>query len=281
MKFLRSILMLMLSMTTALMIVQTAAAAPGKGGEGSGAAVKIDIIVVIDTPPQGGEMMLEISGGGFLGGAVLEVTLDGLGLAVDPGASQDMLVATIPALLATDGPHEVVVTTGGNNKESDSATITLGGEMFVSCISWFVSGPADEHVHTEVHVEDENGNAVIGASVMWEAENPSGDVYQTNASVTHPNDGHAKELTTCPREVSGSGVTDWFCCIGAGAFDSDGPPGKRACEEGTYTARIISVGAPLFTNMVWDEMNECPEGASDLGCNELEASTELVDPKFP
>ncbi len=262
-----------------LMIAQTAAAAPGKGGEGSGAAVKIDIIRVIDPPPQGGEMILEISGGGFLGGDVLGVTLDGLGLAVDPGASQDMLIATIPALLATDGPHEVVVTTGGNNKESDSATITLGGEMFVSCISWFVSGPADGHVHTEVHVEDENGNAVVGASVVWEAENPSGVIYQTNASLTADNDGHAKELTTCPLDkktklpdVSGSGVTDWFCCIGAGEFDQDGPPGKRACEEGTYTARIISVDAPLFTNMVWDETNQD---------NELEASIDLVDPNFP
>jgi hypothetical protein len=157
----------------------------------------------------------------------------------------------------------------------------LGGEMFVSCISWFISGPADEHIHTEVHVEDQNGDAVIGASVVWEAENPSGVIYQTNASVSRDIDGHASELITCPREVSGSGVTDWFCCIGAGKFDADGPPGKRACEAGTYTATIISVDAPLYTNMVWDDANECPDGGSDIGCNELQSSIDLVDPKFP
>ncbi len=132
--------------------------------------------------------------------------------------------------------------------------------MIVSCISWFVSGPGDEHVHTEVHVEDENGEAVIGASVIWEAENPSGVVYQTNASLTFDNDGHAKELTTCPLDkktklpdVSGSGVTDWFCCIGAGEFDKDGPPGKRACDPGEYIATILEVTTPLFRNMVLNE----------------------------
>ncbi len=271
MKLLRPIVIVLVWTISALMISQTAVAA-GKGGKGSGAAVAIDIIRLIDVPPQGGEIVAEISGGGFLGGSKpVEVTLDGgapLGVVV---VSAEMLIATIPAVLATDGDHEVMVTTGGDNKENDSATISLGGEMIVSCISWFVSGPADEHVHTEVHVEDEGGNAVIGASVIWEAENPSGIVYQTNASLTHDNDGHAAG-ENCVNPVSGSGVTDWFCCIGAGKFDADGPPGKRACEEGTYTARIISVDAPFFTNMVWDESN---------GANELEASIDLVDPKFP
>ncbi len=279
MKLLQPIVIVLALTISVLMVVQTAAAAtPGKGGGGSGAAVLIDIIRLIDVPPQGGEIIAEISGGGFLGGSQpVEVTLDGgapLGVVVD---SAELLFATIPADTA-DGDHEVMVTTGGDNKENDSATISLGGEMIVSCISWFVSGPADEHVHTEVHVEDEDGFAVIGASVIWEAENPSGVIYQTNASLTADNDGHAKELTTCPLDkktklpdVSGSGVTDWFCCIGAGEFDQDGPPGKRACEAGTYTARIISVGAPLFTNMIWDEMNRA---------NELEASFDLVDPKI-
>jgi hypothetical protein len=141
--------------------------------------------------------------------------------------------------------------------------------MIVSCISWFLSGPADEHVHTEVHVEDENGDPVIGAMVVWTAENDSTGLYQTNASPTHDNDGHAAG-ENCVNPVSGSGVTDWFCCIGAGKWDNEVPPGKRACNEGTYTARVLSVSAPAFTNMVWDEKS-----------SETEASYDLVDPKFP
>ena len=148
--------------------------------------------------------------------------------------------------------------------------------MVVSCISWFVSGPADEHLHTEVHVEDQDGNAVIGATVTWEAGNDTVGVYQTNVAPTHDNDGHAQVLTTCPLDgngepdVSGSGVTDWFCCIGAGKWDNEAPPGKRACNPGTYTARVLDVTTPVNANMTWDDAN-----------SELEASTELVDPKFP
>ena len=105
--------------------------------------------------------------------------------------------------------------------------------------------------------------------VVWTAENDTIGVYQKNASVTHDNDGHAAGAN-CDNPVSGSGVTDWFCCIGAGKWDGETPPGKRACNEGTYTARILDVTAPPFTNLTWDDEN-----------SELEASTELVDPKFP
>ncbi len=148
--------------------------------------------------------------------------------------------------------------------------------MTVSCISFFVSGPEDEHVHTEVHVEDENGEAVIGAQVTWTAGNDTVGDYQENTSLTHDNDGHAHVLTTCPLDgsgapdVSGSGVTDWFCCIGAGKWDNEVPPGRRACAAGEYTARILDVATPVNANMTWDDAN-----------SELEASTELVDPKFP
>jgi hypothetical protein len=121
--------------------------------------------------------------------------------------------------------------------------------MTVACIDWFRSGPRDEHVHTEVHVEDENGDAVIGAVVTWQAMNDVIGVYQTNVSPTHDNDGHA-DGQGC-QDPSGSGVTDWFCCIGAGEFDGE-IPGKRACDRGTYTAEVLSVAPPPGTNMVWD-----------------------------
>jgi hypothetical protein len=255
MKSLRSTLTLLLSVAIVLLMAQTAAAAPGKGGVGKDAAVKINVIRLIDSPPQGGEILAEISGGGFLAGDFLKVTLDGNPLVVEAGASEDMLVATISGVTsADDDDHLIVVTTGGDNKQSDSATIRLGGTMSVSCISWFVSGPADEHVHTEVHVEDENGEAVIGASVTWTAGNDTVGEYQENTSLTNDIDGHAGELLTCPDGVSGSGVTDWFCCIGAGKWDGETPPGRRACAPGEYTATIVNVAAPLFTNMFWDEV---------------------------
>ncbi len=276
MKLLRLILIVLAGTISMLLIVQTAAASAGKGGKGKVPAVGIDTILLIDPVVAGGDILAEIAGGGFLAGDFVEVNLDGAPLVGVVVLSGEMLIAPIPGA-TPDGDHVVEVRVGDENKQSASATIRLGGEMIVSCISWFVSGPADEHVHTEVHVEDENGDAVIGATVIWEAENPSGGIYQTNVSLTHDNDGHAQVLTTCPVDpasgaslVSGSGVTDWFCCIGAGKFDLDGPPGKRACEEGRYTARILEVTRPPFTNMVWDDVN-----------SELEASFDLVDPKFP
>jgi hypothetical protein len=282
MKSLRSIVIVLAWTICALMIVQTAADA-GKGGKGSEAAVNIDTILLIDPLPQGGNILAEISGGGFLGGEFLEVTMDGVALVIEPGASQEMLGVTIPGVTSDDdGDHLIEVRTGEDNKHAASATIRLGGEMIVSCISWFRSGPDDEHVHTEVHVEDENGEAVIGAMVTWTAENDLDDpdlpdgVYQTNVSATYDNDGHAHELTTCPLDengvpdVSGSGVTGWYCCIGAGKWDNEPPPGKRACSPGLYTARIVDVAAPLFTNMVWNE---------DLSV--LEESITLEGTRFP
>ena len=276
MKLSRLILIALASALCLLMIAQTAAA-QGKGGKGGEAAAAIRTIDLIDDPNKPfDDILAEIVGGGFLGGedGFVEVTLDGEPIDHDLH-SAELIVATIPG--QTDaGEHEVMVRTGDGNKQSAAATIRLGGEMRVSCISWFVSGPNDEHLHSEIHVEDENGVAVIGAEVTWEAGNVDG-VYQTQTAPTHDNDGHAKELTTCPVDrmtgeplVSGSGVTDWFCCIGAGKWDNEVPPGKRACPAGDYIATVLDVTAPPFTNMVWDEMN-----------SEISVETELIDPKFP
>jgi hypothetical protein len=268
MKTLRYTLIGLVGTISMLMIVQGAAAeSQGKGGKGGAAAVGIDTVLLIDPISAGGDILAEIAGGGFLGGDFVEVRLDGL-VIEHVVVSAEMLNANIPGGTA-DGDHAIMVSTGNENKQSASATIRLGGEMIVSCISWFVSGPADEHVHTEVHVEDENGDAVIGATVTWTAENDTVGVYQMNVSPTHDNDGHGG-AANCANPVSGSGVTDWFCCIGAGKFDGETLPGRRACNAGTYTARILNVTAPLFTNMVWDDSN-----------SELEASFELIDPKFP
>ncbi len=268
MKLLQPIVIVLVGAISALMIAGRAAAG-GKGGKGSEAAVAIDIIRLTDL--QGGKILAEISGGGFLGGLngarSVEVILDDVTSLRVTVHSAELLSAKIPGG-TSDGDHTITVRTGDDNKQTASATIRLGGEMTVSCISFFVSGPEDEHVHTEVHVEDENGDAVLGATVTWTAGNDTVGDYQENTSLTHDNDGHATELLTCPGGVSGSGVTDWFCCIGAGKWDSDGPPGRRACAAGEYTARIVDVVSPLFTNMTWDGV-------------EVETHFTLEDTRFP
>ena len=249
MKPLRSILVLLLSVTSILMLAHSAAA---MGGKGPGAAVVIGSVLLINPNVPGDQFITaEISGGGFLGGNFVEVTLNGGGALALSDVSETLIIAKIHKN-TPDGDYTLTVRTGDQSKQTASTTIGLGGEMIVSCISWFRSGPRDEHVHTEVHVEDENGNAIIGAVVTWTAENDTRGVYQTNVKDTKDNDGHATELTTCPGEVSGSGVTDWFCCIGAGKWDGE-IPGKRACDPGLYTARILDVTAPAQTNMVWNE----------------------------
>jgi hypothetical protein len=254
MKTLRSIFVLLVSMTTVLALAHSAAA---MGGKGSGASVVLDNVLLINpNVPADKFITAEISGGGFLGGSILEVTLDGGAPLALSDVSTTMIIAKIPEN-TPDGDYTLTVRTGDQSKQIASTTIGLGGTMTVSCISWFRSGPQDEHVHTEVHVEDENGDAVIGAIVTWTAENDTIGVYQTNVSPSKDIDGHAGELTTCPGPVSGSGVTDWFCCIGAGKWDGEEPPGKRACNEGFYTGVILDVAAPSQTNMVWD--GESPE----------------------
>jgi hypothetical protein len=216
------------------------------GGNGDHARVVIEQVILINLGA--GATRAEISGGGFLGGAPPVASLDGTIPLSVVEVSERMLVADIPRR-AMDGDYELIVSTGNANKQNASAPISLGGTMTVACIDWFRSGPRDEHVHTEVHVEDENGDAVIGAVVTWQAMNDVIGVYQTNVSPTHDNDGHA-DGQGC-QDPSGSGVTDWFCCIGAGKFDG-GIPGKRACDRGTYTAEVLSVAPPPGTNMVWD-----------------------------
>jgi len=245
----RSILTLMIAMITALAVAQTATAqrgGKGNGGKGGGAAVGIEAINLINQ--QNGDVLAEISGGGFLGGNSLSVTLDdGTVLSVDE-ATQTMILATIPKN-TPDGDYELTVSTGKPSKQNASTLISLGGILTVACIDWFRSGPADEHVHTEVHIEDGYGNAVIGAVVTWTAENDTFGVYQTNVSPTQDIDGHANGAGCV--NPTGSGVTDWYCCIGAGPWDGD-VPGQRACAKGYYSSVILDVAAPPSTNMEWD-----------------------------
>jgi hypothetical protein len=262
---LRALNIALVSAIALFLVAETAMSAEGNGGKGDKAAVAIDTVLLINSAVPNGDIVAEIAGGGFASGESVEVTLDGVPLSTVMVSGQ-MLVSDISGR-TPDGDHTLTVTIGDTNKQSASVTIRLGGVMTVSCVSWFKTGPAQEHVHTEVHVEDENGEAVIGATVTWTAENDTVGIYQTNVSPTGDIDGHGHGVN-CENEVSGSGVTGWFCCIGAGKWDAETPPGKRACNEGLYTAKIVGVTAPALTNMVWDG-------------DEVEASISLEDTRFP
>jgi hypothetical protein len=257
MKISRSIFVLLLAMFAVLVVAQTAAAqrgGKGNGGKGTTAAVGIEAVNLINQ--SSGDVLAEISGGGFLGGSGPSVSLDdGTVLSVEE-VSATMILATIPKNTA-DGDYMLMVSTGDQSKQNASTPISLGGNMTVACIDWFRSGPRDEHVHTEVHIEDENGNAIVGATVTWTAENDTVGVYQTNVSATYDNDGHANGAGCV--NPTGSGVTDWFCCIGAGKWDGEEPPGKRACNSGFYTAVILDVAPPPSSNMVWDGVSPANE----------------------
>jgi hypothetical protein len=245
----RVCLALVLAISTSL-IGYAATASGGNGPKGTPASLAIDSVVLINPiHPAFPFIRAEIGGGGFLNGEAPSVTLDGLIDLQVVEASQTLLVANIPTT-TPDGDYTLSVATGAQSKQEASTVIRLGGVMNVACIDWFRSGPRDEHVHTEVHVEDQFGNAVIGAIVTWEAENDTVGVYQTNVSATGDVDGHA-DGAGC-NDPSGSGVTGWFCCIGAAKHDGLQPPGKRSCDEGLYTSEILSVTAPPSTNMTWD-----------------------------
>ena len=177
------------------------------------------------------------------------VTLDGVALTLTGTPTDTSIEAFLPRR-TQNGDYTIAVSTGSGNKQNAEHELRVRDlvAMSVVCIDWFFSGPRDEHIHTEVHVEDESGNPVIGAVVTWEAAY-DGFVYQTNTSATLDVDGKVNGAGCS--DPTGSGVTDWFCCIGAGKFDGD-IPGKRSCPSGFYSARVLSVDPPGGTSLVWD-----------------------------
>ena len=173
------------------------------------------------------------------------------------GDSATLIQAEIPGNLS-DGDYTIAVSTGSGNKQNADHELTVAPlvAMTVACIDWFLTAGHEVHIHNEMHVEDEFGNAVIGANVTY-TNAFDGSVFQTNISATTNTAGH-NHGEGCI-EPTGSGVTGWFCCIGAGKFDADGEvPGKRSCPGGEYSTAIVSVEAPPGTTLVWD--GETPDG---------------------
>jgi len=120
--------------------------------------------------------------------------------------------------------------------------------MSVVCIDWFLTAGHEVHIHNELHVEDEFGNVVIGATPTW-TNSRDGEIYQTNTGATTNKKGR-NSGGGCS-DPQGSGVTTWFCCIGGGTGQG-GPDGKKSCESGDYSADILSVEPPPGTTLVWD-----------------------------
>lgn len=207
----------------------------------------------LDDPTQ-----IEIVGSQFDNGGPPVVTLDGDSITVH-GATATLIQAELPAG-TQDGEYEIGVSTGPGNKQSAEHGLTVAPliPMSVTCIDWFITGGHDEHIHNELHIEDDLGQAVLGANVTY-TNSFDGEVFQTNVSATTKTAGH-NDGEGCSNPT-GEGVTGWFCCIGAGKFDAGGEvPGGRSCPGGEYTATIVSVEPPPGTALVWD--GETPDGAT-------------------
>jgi hypothetical protein len=193
---------------------------------------------------------IEIVGTQFDNGAAPSVTLDGNPIDVT-GASATSIQAEIPGNTA-DGDYTVAVSTGPGNKQNAEHGLTVAPlvAMSVPCIDWFITAGHGEHIHNELHVEDEDGFAILGAQVTYTTAF-EGEVFQINVSSTTKTAGH-NHGEGC-EDPTGEGVTGWFCCIGAGKFDAGGEvPGKRSCPGGEYRVEIVSVEPPPGTTLVWD-----------------------------
>lgn len=235
--------MLLAAMIPLLLLAQGTAAAP----DGNQAPLRISDVRFTDLNDA---TQIEIVGSNFDNGAMPAVTLDGNPINVS-GSSAELIQAQLPGNTA-DGDYTIGVSTGSGTKENAEQVFTVAPlvAMSVPCIDWFITAGHGEHIHNELHVEDEDGFAVLGAEVTY-TTSFDGDVFQTNVSATTKTAGH-NHGAGCV-EPTGEGVTGWFCCIGAGKFDAGGEvPGKRSCPAGEYRVEILSVTSPPGTTLVWD-----------------------------
>lgn len=233
-----------MAMAVLLLLAHAAAAAPSENNK---APMRITDVRFSDLndPTQ-----IEIVGTQFDNGAEPIVTLDGDPIDVN-GASATLIQAELLGN-TPNGDYAIGVSTGAGNKQNAEHGLSVAPlvAMTVPCIDWFITTGHNEHIHNELHVEDEFGLAVLGAQVTyttaWE-----GDVFQTNVSSTTKTAGHNRGEGCV--DPTGEGVTGWFCCIGAGKFDAGGEvPGGRSCPAGEYRVEILSVEPPAGTNLVWD-----------------------------
>jgi len=118
------------------------------------------------SPTQNDAAQIEVVGTNFDNGATPVVSLDGLPLTVH-GSSATEIQAELPGG-TMDGDYTIVVRTGDGAKQNAEHTLTVAvlESMSVSCIDWFITAGHGEHIHNELHVEDEFGNAILGAQIV-------------------------------------------------------------------------------------------------------------------
>jgi hypothetical protein len=161
---------------------------------------------------------IEVVGTQFDNGAAPGVTLDGVPINVSTSTGT-VIQAEIPAG-TTGGDHAIAVTTGSGAKQNAEHTFTVAPlePMNVSCVDWFTTAGHGEHIHNELHVEDDAGNSVLGAGVVYttafrtfeeRSDGVASTVFQTNVTTTTNTAGH-NHGEGCS-EPTGSGVTGWFC----------------------------------------------------------------------
>jgi hypothetical protein len=215
------------------------------GGKGGGASVVIDSVQFFDL--KGGKKRIEIMGGGFTNGASPTVTLDDAIDLTVVDYSTTTISANVPPN-TSDGDYSLMVSTGGLSKQNAATPIHLGGTLSVVCLDWYLTTGVDQHIHVEGFVQDENGDAVIGAPVTLE-NTVNGDLYQLKTSTTFKYAGYSHG-ESCPLEVArASGATGQFCCIGNA---TDPPDDSSSCFPGLYESFVVSVEPPPGSDRRWD-----------------------------
>lgn len=204
----------------------------------TGAALKIDSVEFAGNN-------IEILGKQF-DTAPVTVDLDGVGGLTILSVSNSMIEAVLPPGL--EGVYELSVSTGNGNKHNDDYLLELGGTMSVVCLDWYLTAGHEEHIHVEAFVQDQDGNAVVGAAVTLRNTVDTGEElreWQLKTSTTFDYLGY-NHGESCPLSVAkASGASGQFCCIGLGAQEP-------FCPTGLYQSEVLSVEPPAGSNMVWD-----------------------------
>jgi hypothetical protein len=176
------------------------------------------------------------------------VSIDGIGELHVVSADAVRIKANLPHGL--EGNHTLTVSTGAGKNKIDEYALTFGGKISVVCIDWYLTAGHDNHIHAEAYLQYENGDPVIGATVVMGVTVDTGlkkdsREWLVMASSTGAYKGY-NHGESCPLSVAKkSGATDQYCCIGLGAHEP-------FCPTGNYEAEVLSVQAPTGSNAVWD-----------------------------
>jgi hypothetical protein len=141
-----------------------------------------------------------------------------------------------------------------------TATVLMGpnavsassDQLRVVCADWFYTNR--NQVHVVMHVEDAEGNGVVGAKVTVEN---SVDAHDGRGSVVN-----TTRTSTTVAEYNFSGMNHESSCVNPSTTTTGAlccTLGKL-CPEGYFSTRVISVTPPEGSGLVWDGVSP-PNGA--------------------